>query len=418
MSSFCLHFIAYCIRPHIPHNSRVRFAALLFPLAFVISGCTLIPMKNLQPVIAPPNTPSCNDNSVYLGKEFRLHEGRPLRSERPVFHYVLPGPPTASEDQNYKRRFEDYDAAIMKRVESKLPAPLAQHRVTVAFREYLTAASGEAQLDAQIADGTLSDQNKINAERASIKKLYTAPNLKHSELKDFAKILFALPFKQAPTDFVADGPNIAVLGPRAKDSVVTRPKLDAELLAYLKAYYNGNFYDRMGTLISKPQLPTLSTFTNFSVPDSEIVAAETVIIEFIIDCIDTTPVMGDSADGLQAGTTYYPGNSTNEPTALATGLANYAPLQPTGCGITQANVWVLKDLATAASDQVATIGGLVVNTTGGISIGLGVLGKISIGDNQTLSDLLKTAVSEFALRATLATSYFTLRNVTFNPPQP
>jgi hypothetical protein len=89
-----------------------------------------------------------------------------------------------------------------------------------------------------------------------------------------------------------------------------------------------------------------------------------------------------------------------------------------GCGITQANAWVLKDLATGVSDQVATIGGLVVNTPGGISVGLGVLGKISIGDNQTLSDLLKTAVSELALRATLGTSYFTLRNVTFNPPQP
>jgi hypothetical protein len=67
---------------------------------------------------------------------------------------------------------------------------------------------------------------------------------------------------------------------------------------------------------------------------------------------------------------------------------------------------------------VATIGGLVINSPGGNSIGLGVFGKISIGDNQTLSDLLKTAVSELALRATLTTSYFTLRNITFNPPQP
>jgi hypothetical protein len=42
-----------------------------------------------------------------------------------------------------------------------------------------------------------------------------------------------------------------------------------------------------------------------------------------------------------------------------------------------------------------------------------VFGKISIGDNQTLSGLLKTAVSELALRATLTTSYFTLRKYHF-----
>ena len=72
----------------------------------------------------------------------------------------------------------------------------------------------------------------------------------------------------------------------------------------------------------------------------------------------------------------------------------------------------------AASDQATVVGGLVTNTVGGISIGLGVLGKISIGDNQTLSDLAKTAASEVALRAALATSYLTLNNMKFDVAQP
>jgi hypothetical protein len=82
----------------------------------------------------------------------------------------------------------------------------------------------------------------------------------------------------------------------------------------------------------------------------------------------------------------------------------------------QTNVWVLTDLASAASDEAATVGGLIVNSTGGFSFGLGAEFKLSVGDNQTLSDLVKTAASELALRITLATSYFTLRNVDFNPP--
>jgi hypothetical protein len=175
----------------------------------------------------------------------------------------------------------------------------------------------------------------------------------------------------------------------------------------------------MGALVSKPTLPSFSnpsSFSNVSIPDSEIVNAETVMIEFMLDWIDPTPIMGNNSDPTKA-TTFWPGASANEPTALVTGVAGYVELQSTkGCGINQTNVWVLTDLANAASDEAATVGGLIVNSTGGFSFGLGAEFKLSVGDNQTLSDLVKTAASEMALRITLATSYFTLRNVDFNPP--
>jgi hypothetical protein len=90
----------------------------------------------------------------------------------------------------------------------------------------------------------------------------------------------------------------------------------------------------------------------------------------------------------------------------------------TACGITTTNVWVLRDLANGASDQAAAVGGLVANTPGGLSIGLGVIGEISIRDNQTLSVMVKTAASRVALRATLASSYFILRHVKFNVVEP
>ena len=190
----------------------------------------------------------------------------------------------------------------------------------------------------------------------------------------------------------------------------------------------------MSVAVSKPQLPNtsnlVSSLSNFSVPDSEIVAAETVLLEFLMDTIDPTPVMGDTKCPIPSTTatasctpdpsdakttTYYPGKSSNQPTALTVGYAKYVQLPATGCGITTKNVWVLQTLASGASDEAATVGGLVANTPGGVSIGLGIVGKISIGDNATLSDLVKTAASEVALRTTLLSSYFSLYRVNFTP---
>jgi hypothetical protein len=402
--------------PKLIRDTVLRLSPCLF-----LAGCTLLPMKNLQPVIAPPSAGACTSTLARMEKESSQ------------FHYAVPtdAPVGGLAHMSTKPAtiFESYNSMIQARVAAKLPPDLANHRVTKAFQEFLTAASGEAQLDAQISDGTLkpasaADKATITQEHASIQKHTTGPNLKQSELKDFSNKLFDLQLKHGPADYAGMTTNLAVLGPKASALAASRPKLGTELLAYLKAYYDGKFYDRFGTAISKPQLPTLPSAAspmNFSVPDSEIVAAETVLLEFLVDAIDPTPVMGDSKDGLPADTTYYPGASKNEPTALATSFAGYVmiPADPnnTVCGITTANVWVIKDIANAASDNAAAVGGLIVNTPGGLSFGLGVVGKISIGDNQTLSDLVKTAASELALRAALATSYFTLRNVDFHPPQ-
>jgi hypothetical protein len=421
MSFTCLKLMTHQIHLLADGIKRILVAILLLPLGILLSGCTLLPMKNLQPVIAPPSAGACTSGHAMMARESTQ------------FHYVLPIASAfggvRDAEISTATNYEEYNNAIQSRVAARLPADLANHRVTNAFREFLTAASGEAQLDAQISDGTLrpesaTDKATISKEHASIQKHTTLPNLKQSELKDFSRKLFELQLRHGPADYIGTNTNLAVLGPKASAFAASRPKLGSELLVYLKAYYDGKFYDRFGTAISKPQLstpPSASSSMNFSVPDSEIVAAETVLLEFLVDTMDPTPVMGDSKDGLPADTTYYPGASKNEPTALASGLAGYAMLPADSnnsvCGITTANVWVLKDLANAASDNAAAVGGLVVNTPGGISIGLGIVGKISIGDNQTLSDLVKTAAAELALRAALTTSYFTLRNVSFHPPQ-
>jgi hypothetical protein len=152
-------------------------------------------------------------------------------------------------------------------------------------------------------------------------------------------------------------------------------------------------------------------------------------LEFALDTIDHTPVMvyTDNTDPKNPKTTYYPGNSSTKPTYLTVFNNSVEITKPQNplppgtlypCGVTTDNAWVLKDLANAASNQAAAVGALVANTWGGVSIPLGALPKISIGDNQTLSTIVKTAASRLALRLTLASVYKTLQYVRFDVSEP
>jgi hypothetical protein len=392
------------------HNDRIRFAAgmlLLTGSAAMLSGCAAIPLKRLQPVVAPPNTSCTSDQFEFLV------------SEPTEFHYVLPGgaPVNSVLRSNATRGalYETYRSKIQTVVRAKLPLGLQQHKVTKAFTEFLTSVSGEAQLDAQVADGTLKDSVQIAAEREAIRKHSAPSKLAHGEMKDFADKLFDLQLKPGAASLVNSPANQSGLSAKQAEFLKAHPPLNQTFIAYFEAYYKGQFTDRMGTTLDKPQISS-------TVPDSEIVAAETVLLEFLIDLIDPTPVMGSDAQGsVTKSTIFYPGNSTSVPTAYSSNPGVYVQIpagSATACGITAQNVWVLRDLANGASGQAAAVGGLVANTPGGISIGLGVLGKISIGDNQTLSVMVKTAASRVALRATLASSYWTLRHVKFNVTEP
>jgi hypothetical protein len=397
------------------HNECPRFAAgilLVAGAATMLAGCAAIPMKRMRPVIAPPS-PTCKDDKTGF-----------LANEPTAFHYGLPSAAITLKlaTNAYITRsskvhgplFDDYHDTIQKVVLAAMPPALKQHKVTKAFTEFLTSASGEAQLDAQIADRRLADTTLIAAERQAIQKHSGPTKLTHGQMKDFADKLFDLQLKPGAATLTKSSVNPSGLSSKDVEFLKTHPPLDQMFIEYFKAYYKGEFTDRMGTQLDKPQIST-------TVPDSEIVAAETVLLEFLVDLIDRTPVMGDAAPGsvVKNSTIFYPGASMKQPTAYSP--ENYVqvpPGSPTACGITAQNVWVLRDLANGAGDQAAAVGGLVANTPGGISLGLGVLGKISIGDNQTLSVMVKTAASRVALRATLASSYEILRRVEFNVDEP
>jgi hypothetical protein len=389
----------------------IKILLLAWPLA--MAGCAAIPLKRLEPVVTP--SPPCTS------ERFKLPPGEPEG-----FHYSLPAAAITGGRLQYISGdgphpgpyFEDYHQAVQQGVSAKIPPGLKQGsslKVVNALTEFFVAVSGGAQLDAQIADGTLNDNARIGIERTAIRKHGAPPKLTHGQIKAFSDKLFDLQLKPRPSDLTAASVHQPALSEEEAKSLSARPPLDQTFVKYFEAFYGGKFTDRMSTVLSKPKIAT-------TIPDSEIVDAETVLLEFLVDAIDPTPVMGDSTEPPTVGSTkFYPGGTTDEPTAYSTGLAKYVQLPPgskTACGITTQNVWVLRDLANGASGQAAAVGGLVANTPGGISLGLGVLGKISIGDNQTLSVLVKTAASRLALRATLASCYAILRHVEFNVSEP
>jgi hypothetical protein len=179
---------------------------------------------------------------------------------------------------------------------------------------------------------------------------------------------------------------------------------------YYSAYFSVGFVDRFGTKLSVPQITQTIT-------DTEITGAVAVFVELVADYMLRTPVWVDSKGN------YYPGTfaSGTKPTALTEGLAQQINLiesttplptgAPTGatytqlCGITALKAQAIQYLSLQAGNRASMLGGLVGGSFGGLSIGLGVLGKLSIGDNQTLENIVKTILDRSFERAMEEASY-------------
>ncbi len=166
---------------------------------------------------------------------------------------------------------------------------------------------------------------------------------------------------------------------------------------YETYYFNGTFVDRFGTGLTKPS-PSLT------VTDAEITGAVTVLLEAVADDIfDKTPVW--TGTGADAGS-YFPGDNKNKPSFLQFADDNNeaeltVALQPSGCAMTPLKMKVLAYLAGKASVWASGEAGLIMGTAGGINAGPAiVLGKLSIGDNKLLEDLVQTVMSYAAQRAT------------------
>jgi hypothetical protein len=228
----------------------------------------------------------------------------------------------------------------------------------------------------------------------------TSVNLTDEDFKTFAKTMRNL--LVSPTLAVGALQSGSPVSTAAKsgDSVTFK----SAFVSYFSAYYKGSFVDRFGTKLAKPGISR-------TISDAEIASAIKVMWELVFDYTLHTPVW-------KSGTTYYPGATTEVPTAVAAKLIVaqdlLADADSKHCGITALKAEAIEYLSNAAADRAAALGGLVGGSFGGFHFGFGVMGKLSIGDNQMLQAVVKMSLSETAGRAAEEASYRALYWIPYN----
>lgn len=73
--------------------------------------------------------------------------------------------------------------------------------------------------------------------------------------------------------------------------------------------------------------------------------------------------------------------------------------------------YLAQSFATAATGEAS----LAVKTAGGLQVGLGILGKVNIGDNNTLTALLQSVVSQTVKRLTVVIAAPILEAIDLEP---
>jgi hypothetical protein len=286
-------------------------------------------------------------------------------------------------------------------IESEVPQTLKEDKV---FR----ALYAQAHYTANRAQATVASRANISTTNFVV----STPTESSDKLSngDFKAFLITLKTLLTSPDFAVGGkqpnggspPSTSVTADASKSGITFKNAF----IRYFKDYYDGTFVDRSGTAISKPTL-------SLTISDTEIGNVVQVMWELILDYTLTTPVWTD-------GTNYYPGpdGQSKQPTVVHENLVTAQSLLPEDqskhCGITKTKAEAIWYLTNTASDKASALGGVVTESFGGFSVGLGFLGKFSFGDNQTLQTVIKTSIGELAGRAAEEASYRTLYWIPYN----
>ena len=182
--------------------------------------------------------------------------------------------------------------------------------------------------------------------------------------------------------------------------------------SYLTAYYKGNFVDRMGTTISKPQLAL--TITN-----DTITALEHVFLESLWDWIllaEDPPLRVPLVYKVDSGNITWLVANGSQPTMVDVYMSTLSVSLPIKYiaeqvaadddknGISAPKLCLIRTVSGLAADAAQGTSGAIVRALGGanlgVSAGLGVLGKLSIGDNDTLTQLVDAWTESTGRRST------------------
>jgi hypothetical protein len=184
---------------------------------------------------------------------------------------------------------------------------------------------------------------------------------------------------------------------------------------YFKSFINGKYYTRFGESVAGP--PAIISFNgstavisvsnssaSLTVTDAEIAGSVQVFLELIMDYALGTPVWWDAA----SPPTYYPGKAkgNNTPTVVLANRAGFMPLtldklvaNSMQCGIDPLKAEAIHYIAKTVGNDASQLAGVVGGSFGGINVGLGVLGKVSIGDNKTIHDAVTAGMQTAFARA-------------------
>jgi hypothetical protein len=213
------------------------------------------------------------------------------------------------------------------------------------------------------------------------------------------------------------------------------PMFEDALGFYYTQLFQGKYIDRFGNKLTAPTV-------SMTIGDSEIAGALSVLVDVIIDYALRSPVW---VDDIKKPTKYYPADidasvpdpapagaanpavatAAAIPTAVAfnklevsqTHAAGYpsfgnandltswtwTPIltidTTTGsCTIDQRKLQVTEFVAQLVGQEASGITGLTLGSFGGWGVSLGVFGKFSVGDNQTLQVVARTLLSKIAER--------------------
>jgi hypothetical protein len=363
-------------------------------------------LVDLDPTYQPPaeNPPPPGAASPHQGTfQFLLPAGQ-LLGIAPGAPFPGSGVPAPSSPKQNVADFDDFQKALEARLkDSDLSPEIKKHAVTKTIFNVLVKSFAQAQLDRAKASGYDTTPQQLKVDKVSTSRIGLR------DLKGFTEVVQDSQFH----------PKIVPPAQPPPPGATAKPTQNT-FATYFVDYYEGNFYDRLGNAITKP---TISA----QIPDSDISSALSVLIEYLIDLIDPTPVLGDqdldsSTNKPPDNTQYYPtksgAKSTHAPEALKAGLSNYKNIANNKCGVTTKNAVVLYDAASAAGDSVSAVSGLVSQSWGGVGVSFVGFLKFSIGDNQTLGIIVKTAASRVASRAALASAYWALDRIGAIAPAP
>jgi hypothetical protein len=219
----------------------------------------------------------------------------------------------------------------------------------------------------------------------------------------------------------------------------TLPKITWDGIAfhYFAAYYKGEFIDRTGGKLSKPDIGK-------KISNETITSALTVGIESIYDFAVLSASKGPEDLIIKApivfsgdaGKEQFQTADHNKPTLAVLSqklLGQQGPIKEwpyvvervknnDKVGISPAKIKVIRWASGVAGDGAGSLSDLIMRTFGGINLGVtfggGLLGKVSIGDDDTLAKIVATTVESVAHRGSELFVGHMLYGITFDDPRP